>query len=116
LYQESALEVLKFLNCKPETDKHGEYNIELRINGEILENKYLYPKKFNSNPLTQTSIVIEYEKDEDSPIVYKWAIADLIKIDSKEGIIVFQRDNNVITFTKVKYDKFNIANAYSTIF
>jgi hypothetical protein len=39
-YQESALEVLKFLNCKPETDKHGEYNIELRINGEILENKY----------------------------------------------------------------------------
>jgi hypothetical protein len=115
-YNETAVEVLAYLNCKPETDKYGEYNIELKVDGKVVDNKNLYPTTWNSNPLSATTITIEYDADDSDTVEYKWNMSDLLKIDPDKGLIVFQRNTNVLTFTKVKNEKFNIANAYSDYF
>jgi len=117
-YNESAIQVLKFLNCKPESEKSGTYSYELKVDGNIINSDHLYPSNWIGNPLSTNSITIEYSNDEEDSgeIYYNWNMADLLKIDPDKGVIVFQKDNKVITFTKKKDDKFNIVNAYSQYF
>lgn len=117
-YNESAIQVLKFLNCKPESEKIGTYSYELKVDGNIINSDHLHPSNWIGNPLSTNSITIEYSNDEEDSgeIYYNWNMADLLKIDPDKGVIVFQKDNKAITFTKKKDDKFNIVNAYSQYF
>jgi hypothetical protein len=64
-YGETAQEVIKLLNAKPQTDDSGRFTVELKINGVIVPPNKYDPSDWRGNPLSSERINVEYYGFED---------------------------------------------------
>jgi hypothetical protein len=106
-YGENAIEVLKYLNVKPDGGNLGKYEVELKIDNVNIES--VYPSEWSGNPMQSAEIIIEQyddsdDKDDEAHTIYhKFSVDDIFRIDPDAGSIEYRRDNKHLVFTKKKY-------------
>lgn len=105
-YNESPQEVIKLLNVKAEYDNGGKFTTKLEVFGKVLES-YDLQDGYRGNPFRQEGFTIDYwEKVEDEEEAdwqnIKFALKDLIKIDSETGEFIFKTEYGQFTLTREK--------------
>lgn len=121
-YNESAQEAIKMLNAKPQTDDSGRFEVELKINGQVVPHDNYDPTEWRGNPLAKERFEFDYYGDNDDseaapsltaagtqPVSVnqkadcKFTYLHLNKVDPNAGTFTYVNDTGtVVTFTKIK--------------
>ena len=122
-YGETPQQVMRLLNAKPEYDNRDEAKFKVELideNGEKVDNKLLYTKMWNRNPLASNSIFIEINDDEDidGPDEfdgcegYRFDQSELINVDGQTGTFEYRAKNGSrLKLTREKQQSFNYFGA-----
>ena len=112
-YGESPQEALRMLNAKPEFSSDHKYQVQVKVDGKILE-KGVHPTQWEGNPLNSRGIHIEadLEPDDDDAAdswrTYVFGHENLQTVQAQDGKFVFVDEAGVqLTLTKVKERYFN---------
>jgi hypothetical protein len=123
-YNESPQEAIKLLNAKPEYGSNHQYDIQIRIDGKLIDKKDYSPHKYNGNPLdpkylavditeskvfkTKTNVVknssapvCSKDTDDGDVVEFKFEQDTLIRFDIKTNQYVYKIDNIECLLTKV---------------
>ena len=105
-YNENPVEVLKYLNVKPEGEKHGTYVVELFVNNQPWEN--FYPREWNGNPVGRSEFQMEqylpnsHELDDDT-IYHSFTVNDIHTINPDTESVEYRKDNVSVVFKRKQY-------------
>jgi hypothetical protein len=122
-YNETPQEVMRLLNAKPEYDSRDEAKFKVELyaeNGKQIEDKLLYTKMWNRNPLASNSIFIELNDDEDidGPDEfdgcegYRFDQSELINVNGETGTFEYRAKNGSrLKLTRQKQQTFNYFGA-----
>jgi hypothetical protein len=126
-YGETPQQVMQLLNAKPEYDSQSETKFKVELiaeNGQKVEDKFLYTKTWNRNPLSSNTIVIEVNEDADGipswlvdpdnedEVTYSFHQSELININGETGTFEYKsKDGSRLKLTREKTEKFNYFGA-----
>lgn len=126
-YDETPQQVMQLLNAKPEYDNRDEakFKVELfEANGMQIEDKYLYNKTWNRNPLACNTIVIEVNdngndaiaailgSDGDNEMTYSFDQSELFNVNGQTGTFEYRaKDGTRLKLTREKQQTFNYFGA-----
>jgi hypothetical protein len=112
-YNETAVEAIKMLNAKPDSNGQAEYDVKLTVDGDVIPVKDISPEVFEGNPVTFQRVCISYytpcyadEDAEEHDVIF--SPDDLIKVDPFKGTVEYQnKDGNKVIFTKKKNNDYD---------
>ena len=125
-YGETPQQVMQLLNAKPEYDNRDEarFKVELfEADGMQIEDKYLYNKTWNRNPLACNTITIELNDsgndainsilgDEDGELTYSFDQSELFNVNGQTGTFEYRaKDGTRLKLTREKQQTFNYFGA-----
>jgi len=126
-YGETPQQVMQLLNAKPEYDNRDEakFKVELfEADGTQIEDKYLYNKTWNRNPLACNTITIELNDngndfisnilgdDTDSDVTYTFDQSELFNVNGQTGTFEYRaKDGTRLKLTREKQQTFNYFGA-----
>ena len=126
-YDETPQQVMQLLNAKPEYDSQSETKFKVELiaeNGQKVEDKFLYTKTWNRNPLSSNTITIEVNEDADGipswlvdpdnedEVIYSFHQSELININGETGTFEYKsKDGSRLKLTREKTEKFNYFGA-----
>jgi hypothetical protein len=125
-YGESPQEVMRLLNAKPEYDNRDETKFKVELfdeTGQEIDNKFLYTKTWNRNPLACHTIEIELNENHDDfqalfgsltddEITYTFDQADLFNVNGATGTFEYRsKDGSRLKLTREKTQTFNYFGA-----
>ena len=109
-YGETAQEVLKFLNAKPEFMAADTFDVEAIIDHETVKADDLGNNKWRGNPLreeVEISVRTVDEDDDTEWVEYTFTADNLKKVDGTKGRFVFTTDKGTVILTRVKPPSFD---------
>jgi hypothetical protein len=120
-YDETPQQVMQLLNAKPEYDNResSKFKVELTDEkGNIVDEKNLYTKTWNRNPLSCNTITIELQEsrttldDEDGEYEYVFNQSDLYNVNGQTGTFEYRsKDGSKLKLTREKTHVFNYFGA-----
>ncbi len=121
-YNESPLEVMRFLNTKADSDAGGTYEMKLLFRGEPLPE--IYPVQHTGNPRRQGEFTItEYYRPADADPEaeseereHVFTMENLAHIDPRSATFTYQKGELMLQFTRRKLTRMDLAGGYSEFF
>jgi hypothetical protein len=115
-YGESPQEVMQLLNAKPEYDNRDQAKFKVELvdeTGQRVEEKYLYTKTWNRNPLASNTIMIELvDDDENDGAIYNFDQSELFNVNGQTGTFEYRaKDGSRLKLTREKQQTFNYFGA-----
>jgi len=107
-FNESPLEAIKYINARPQDDKHNVYTVQLFVN-DVLMTKRVHPEELKESPLTQENIRVSFYSN--IPVVSKAYIPDDEDNDIGEGE---QTSSNKEQYCRVVFKSSDITNCDTT--
>lgn len=116
-YGETPQQAMEMLNARPHTDDSGEYDILLKVNGNVVGSEKLETTTFKGNPLASETILIEEDiSPEDGRYQTKdhcFTYGDLKKIDPSTGSFTYVNGSGAtVTFTRKKSELFSFSRVF----
>lgn len=110
-YNETPQEALRMLNAKPEFDGGSTYDVEVRMNGKVVN----VGETWRGNPLGPEGVEhgfyaktgTEAEDDDGNWYHLEFGQRDLLNIDARAGKFVFESKDGTITLTRQKEITYN---------
>lgn len=110
-YDETALEVLHYLNVRPSEEGNASYSVVLSIGGVVQNTDHYYPSIFTGSPFGRSGVGVRlsiYEEDEetgkledtDESELISMCITDLTDVDSEKNQITFVKGDKTVVLTR----------------
>lgn len=106
-YDETAEDVLRVINARPELDTETKYNAVLTKNGSTI--KIYNFQDGNKNPMTE-AINIHYDNEDDEFTHVKFDPTNISHFDGTTGSYVFKKDDYLLTLTRASNPIFDWRN------
>jgi DNA polymerase III delta prime subunit len=103
-YNENPVQVLKFLNVKPDSENHGAYTVDFFVGNQQCDK--FYPKEWSGNPVGRSEFKIEQyaENEEDDTIYHLFTVGDIFQINPDDESVEYRKDNVSVIFRRKKYN------------
>lgn len=106
-YNESAEEVLRVINARPELDTESKYSALLTKDGKVIKTYHFHDS--NKNPLTET-INIQFDNDDEEYVTEKFDASQISRFDAASGSYVFVKGDYTLTLTRAATPYFDWRN------
>jgi hypothetical protein len=103
-YNETAEEVLKVINARPELDTETKYSAILTKNDEVIKTNHFHDS--GKNPLTQT-ITVSFDNEDDEFCQEQFDASHISHFDGANGSYVFVKGDYKLTLTRMSNPYFD---------
>jgi hypothetical protein len=98
-YNESPLDVIRFINTRPDNKDEDKFKIALEVKGKVQSTTY--PKFLEKNPFIE-EFEIGYYDDEDEYVLAKFNASNMISFNKQTGELQYQEGDVKLTLSRFK--------------